>query len=142
MQTPLTRLPDWQPRLRRFLAQSDGRPLIAGKHDCCLFGAGAIEAETGVDLAAPWRGRYSTFRGGYRILRKAGYSDHVALIASFLQEIPVFAVRAGDIAIVPSESGDAVGVVQGEAVYVLGLDGRLSLVPLAPVLRLFRVGEA
>lgn len=135
----LVRLPDWQARLRRFLRTNHGRPLEPGRHDCCLFGAGAVEAQTGVDLAADWRGRYSTFRGGYRMLRRAGYADHVAFIAAHLPEARITSVRAGDIAIVPSEEGDAVGVVQGEAVYVLGLDGRLALVPMAPVLRLFHV---
>lgn len=138
----LTRLSDWRPRLRRYLSACAGRQLVPGQHDCCLFGAGAVEAQTGVDLAAPWRGRYTTFAGGYRILRKAGYADHIALIADHLPELPVAAARAGDIAIVPGEDGDAVGVVQGEAVYVLGRDARLALVPMAPVLRLFRVGEA
>lgn len=138
----LTRLPDWQKRLRRYLAGVNGRPLVPGRHDCCLFGAGAVAAETGVDLAAPWRGRYTTFAGGYRILRRAGHADHVALIAAHLPEAPRLAARAGDIAVVPGEDGDAVGVVQGEAVYVLGRDGRIALVPMAPVLRLFRVGAA
>jgi len=136
----LQRLPDWQPRLRSYLRGCTGRPLVPGQHDCCLFGAGAVDAQTGVDLAAGWRGRYSTFSGGYRILRKAGYADHVALIAAHLPEVAHNAARAGDIAIVPGEDGDAVGVVQGEAVYVLARDARLALVPMAPVFSVFRVG--
>ncbi len=140
MRMSLQRLPDWRPRLRRYLKTCVGKPLVAGQHDCCLFGAGAIEAQTGVDLAADWRGRYTTFAAGYRILRKAGYADHIALIAAHLPEIQPLAARAGDIAIVPGEDGDAVGVIQGEAVYVLAPNSQLALVPMAPVLRLFRVG--
>jgi hypothetical protein len=138
--TPLLRLPDAQSRLRRWIGSVAGRPMRPGEHDCCLFGAGAIEAQTGIDLAAPFRGRYTTFAGGRRILRKAGYADHVALIAAHLPEAHPSQAQVGDIVIVPGEGGPAVGVVQGAAAYVLTASGRLGLVPLLPVQRLFRVG--
>lgn len=136
----LIRLRDWQPRLRAWLRSISG-PIRPGRHDCCLFGAGAIEAQTGVDLAAEWRGRYTTFAGGRRILRRAGYADHIDLIARHLDEDHVSAARPGDIAILPTEDGDAVGVVQGTAVYVLDPSGRVAFAPMAPVSRLFRLGE-
>lgn len=135
------RLPDWQPRLHRWLVGLPGRPVQPGRHDCCLFMAGAIEAQTGIDLAAPWRGRYTTMAGGRRVLRKAGYDDHVALVAAHLAEGHVSQALPGDIAIVPTEAGPAGGVVQGGAVYVLGASGGLALVPMAPVMRLFLLGE-
>lgn len=140
-QPDLKRLPDWHPRLRRWLGTVAGHPLIPGVHDCCLFGAGAILAQTGIDLAAPFRGRYTTFAGGRRVLRRAGFDDHVALIAAHLPRTHVSTARVGDVAVVPGEDGDAVGVVQGAAVYVLTQSGRLGLVPMAPVLHLFRVGD-
>lgn len=136
----MKRLPDWHPRLRAWLHNVSARHMLPGQHDCCLFGAGAIEAQTGVDLAAGWRGRYSSFAGGRRILRRAGYSDHVDLIAEVLPEDHISACREGDIAIVPGEDGPAVGVVQGAAVYVLHPSGRLGLAPMMPVYRLFKVG--
>ncbi|MDR5655368.1 DUF6950 family protein [Ruixingdingia sedimenti] len=138
--TGLARLPDWQVRLRRWLTGAAGRPIVPGQWDCCLFAAGAVEAQTGVDLAADWRGRYSTFAGGRRILRRAGYADHVALIAAHLPEAPVNMALPGDIAIVPGEEGDAGGVVQGAGVYVLSRSGRLGVVPMTPTLRLFKLG--
>lgn len=139
MGTGLKRLPDWQPRLHAWLRGINGRAIRPGQHDCCLFGAGAIEAQTGVDIAAPWRGRYTTFAGGRRILRKAGYADHIDLIAQTLPEAHVSAALPGDIAILPTEDGDAVGVVQGAAVYVLTLSGRLGFAPMTPVTHLFTV---
>lgn len=138
--TGLQRLPDWQVRLQRWLLGLPVRPLQPGQHDCCLFMAGAVAAQTGVDLAAPFRGRYTTFAGGRRVLRRAGYADHVALVAAYLTEGPVATALPGDIAIVPGEDGPAGGVVQGGAVYVLGASGRLALVPMAPVIRLFLLG--
>lgn len=139
MMPELHRYFDWQSRLRRYLS-SVGGPIQAGHHDCCLFGAGAILAQTGVDIAAPWRGRYTTMAGGRRILRRAGYTDHVALIAAHLVEAHVSTALPGDIAVVPCEDGLAVGVVQGAGVYVLARDGRLGVVPMTPVVALYKVG--
>lgn len=136
----MERLPDWSVRLRAWLISIHGRPIQPGHHDCCLFGAGAIEAQTGIDLAADWRGRYSTFVGGRRVLRQAGYADHVALIATHLREAPVIEACEGDIAILPTGDGDAVGVVQGAAVYVLAQTGRIGLAPMTAAHRLFKLG--
>ena len=140
MTAPLVRLPDWQARLHCWLKATRQRPIEPGQHDCCLFGAGAIQAQTGTDLAAPWRGRYTSFAGGRRLLRRAGYADHLALIAAHLPEAHVSRALDGDIAVVPGEDGPAVGVVQGCVVYVLALSGGIGLVPMAPVQRLFKVG--
>lgn len=138
----ISRLPDWQPRLAAWLRRINGSPIKPGRHDCCLFGAGAIEAQTGIDLAAPWRGRYTTFAGGRRVLRRAGYADHIDLIARTLTEHHVSTALEGDIAVLPTEDGDAVGVIQGAAVYVLTPSGRIGFAPMAPVTRLFKLGEA
>lgn len=136
----LTRLSDWQTRLHRYLCSTRGRAMQPGQHDCCLFGAGAIEAVTGVDLAADWRGRYTTLAGGQRALKKAGYADHIALIAAHLPEAHPSEALAGDIAIVSTEAGPAVGVVQGAVVYVLHAAGGIGLVPMSIVQHLFKVG--
>ncbi len=136
----LIRLPDWQSRLHVWLKSIHGTPIEPGRHDCCLFVAGAIEAQTGVDIAAPWRGRYTTMAGGRRVLRRAGYADHVALAAATLPEIHASAAREGDIAMVETPDGPAMGVVQGSAIYVLSMDGRLTFAPLTPATCIFKVG--
>lgn len=136
----LTRLPGWQARLHIWIKAINGRPIKPGQHDCCLFAAGAIEAQTGVDLATPWRGWYTTMAGGRRMLRKAGYADHVALLAEMLPEARAARSREGDIAVVETPDGPAMGVVQGAAIYVLGVDGRLAFAALTPDTRIFKVG--
>jgi hypothetical protein len=135
----MMRLPDWRLRLHRYLRETHGHAIVPGQHDCCLFGAGGIQAQTGVDLAAGWRGRYTTFAGGRRVLRKAGYADHVDLIARHLTEAHPVHADEGDIAVVPVEDGLAVGIVQGAAVYVLTADGRLGFAPMTGIQRLFKV---
>ena len=135
------RLPDWKSRLTLYVSDAARRPFCEGSHDCALFLAGGVEAQTGFDPAARWRGCYTTTRSGLRLLRKTGFPDHIALAASLLPEIaPAFA-QAGDGAMVSDPQMPdvpALGIVQGEMIYVLRPDG-LGLLPLTSALRAFRV---
>lgn len=132
----MTRLPGWQTRLTAFLAQVARQPFTPGRHDCALFAAGAVEALTGVDLAADWRGRYRTLRGGVRVLRRAGYRDHVELARA---HFPVTASpRPGDLAVLPTPEGLALSVVQGLHVYAPAEIG-WALVPLDAATEFFEV---
>lgn len=126
----MTRFPDWHPRLVAWLTEVARLPFAYGSHDCALFAAGAVAAMTGHDFAAPWRGRYTTLRGGLRVLRAAGFADHVSLAQSVLPpRAPAFA-QPGDLAVIGDTPGDrALGVVQGPGVYVLSPSGALALVP-------------
>ena len=65
------RLPDWKTHLIAYLADAARKSYQPGVHDCALFSAGAVLAMTGVDLAAGWRGRYTTLTRGLRVLRHA-----------------------------------------------------------------------
>ena len=133
------RRPDWQARLTAYLSQCAREPYQLGQHDCALFAAGAVEAVTGVDPAAQWRGRYQTKAQGLLALKRAGHSDLIAATAAALPEIaPAFAAP-GDIACVddPVTGLPALGVVQGELIYVLREDG-LGLVARAMMQRAFR----
>lgn len=137
----MNRLPDWRSRLIAYLGQVSARPFAPGTHDCALFFAGAVEAMTGVDYAKPYRGRYTTLRGGLRVLRKDGFADHIALAAHHLPEIaPAFA-WPGDGMVVDTDEGPALGVCQGRAVYLLGPNGG-GLVSILTASRAFRVGAA
>lgn len=132
------RYDDWKLRLIQHLGEAARKPYEPGVHDCALFSAGAVKAMTGVDHASRWRGRYSTLKAGQRLLRKAGFDDHIALAAAHLEEIaPAFAAP-GDLAVLAHDLGPVLGVVQGENVYVLTLD-RLGLLPLSDAVRAFRV---
>jgi hypothetical protein len=139
MTAPPRRHTDWKTRLVDYLGRVAPLPFTYGQHDCALFTMGAIEAMTGMDPGAPFRGRYETLRGGIRVVRRAGFRDHVAIIAGLFDEIgPVFA-QAGDVAVVDGLDGPALGIVQGEFIYALSPD-RLDLLPLLSARRAFRVG--
>jgi hypothetical protein len=132
------RLPDWKQRLIAYLEDCVRRPFQFGRHDCALFAAGAVQAMTGTDPAADWRGRYRTLKGGLKAVRRAGYADHIALAAAVLPEVhPAFAAP-GDLAVIGTPDGPALGVVQGEGVYVLGPD-RIGLVSMGDAVRAFKV---
>jgi hypothetical protein len=135
---PLTRHVDWRPRLVAYLAEIARQPFAPGRNDCALFLAGGVLAMTGEDFAAPFRGRYTTPRGGLRVLRKAGFEDHVALAAHHLSERPVASAREGDGAVIPTRDGPALGIVQGAGIYGLGPDG-LVISPLLSAERVFEV---
>lgn len=134
----MTRLPDWRRRLLAYLDAARGRPFAWGSHDCALFAAGAVEAQTGEDIGARWRGRYTTARGAARVLRAEGCDGLAAAAGASLAEIAPLAAGPGDVALVSGDHGEALGVVQGAAVYVVRPDG-LGLVPLTAALRAWRV---
>ncbi|MFN4172708.1 MAG: DUF6950 family protein [Pseudorhodobacter sp.] len=136
----MRRYPDWMARLSLWLSQVQDLAFDPGSHDCGLFGAGAVRAQTGVDLAATWRGRYRTLAGGLRILRREGYADHIDVAARHLEEIVPARARTGDLAVAMSPQGPALTVVQGPAfLYAPGRDG-LHLVDRGEAARAFRVG--
>lgn len=120
---------DWFAPLVEYLAGASAATFNPGTHDCALFAAGAVRAMTGTDFAAEYRGRYTTLRGGVRVLRKAGYRDHIDLARSCL--LVTESPSPGDLAVVALDDGSrALGVVQGTQVYLLRSTG-LCLVPLA-----------
>lgn len=58
--------------LREFLVRAEGRRIVYGKWDCCLWLADWGRVLTGVDAAAHLRGRYRTALGAERVLRREG----------------------------------------------------------------------
>jgi len=128
---------DWRARLGAYLATEARRPFEYGTSDCALFAAGALNAMTGSDPSANYRGRYTTLRGGLRILRKDGFRDHVERAAALLTDVPPQRARAGDIAVVKTADGPSLGVVQGEWIVVRTTTG-LGFVPIDQATRVFR----
>jgi hypothetical protein len=68
----VSRLPDWLTRLGALVASRLDSPFVWGRNDCCLWAADAVQAVTGVDLAADLRGTYRSQRGALRTINRAG----------------------------------------------------------------------
>lgn len=131
---------NWRPALLAYVQSVAAKPFVWGEHDCALFAAGAVEAMTGEDIAAPFRGKYKTLAGGLRMLKKRGFDNHADYAASLFEEIHPSSVNVGDIAALDTGSGIALGIVQGDRIYALqdGAAG-ISTVPLLRAKRAFRV---
>jgi hypothetical protein len=131
----MKRRPDWRSRL----ATATEAHRRGADGDCGLKVADAILAMTGVDLAAPYRGRYATIAEGIALLAADGFADLCAFAAAHLPEIHPVLARAGDVVAFPSpETGWALGIVNGERVTVWRGDG-LGTVPRESATRAFRV---
>lgn len=133
----ITRHGDWKRRLAAYLASVATREGQIGTHDCALFTAGAVAAMTGWS-ADPSLTGYVTEAGGLRRLKAAGFADLPDLVGTYFTEQPASAARAGDIALVDSPDGAALGIVQGEFVYVAAKVG-LGVVPMRRILRSWKV---
>lgn len=135
------RLRDWPERLSMFHASVRDKPHAYGRHDCLLYPAGAVEAVTGVDLAAGHRGKYRSAAGASRYLRSIGFASAEALIDSLLPSRLVSFARRGDIVM----GADGIpGVCLGERAAFVGVgEERAGLVTVATVecVRAWSVGE-
>ena len=132
----MQRLADWEPRIAAYLDACADRPFAYGTHDCCLFAAGAIEALTGVDAGAPWRGRYKTEAGAARALKRRGFDSHDAAFTDLLGEpLGALAAARGDIV----SDGANIGVMWVGGAWFVTDDG-LQMQPAGTLQRCWKVG--
>lgn len=139
----MKRLPNWQGRLAEALKRAGAVPYAWGANDCALgLAAAAVEAVTGADLGAQFRGLYDTEEGALKVLRDQGAKSLHELVGRYLPPIPLGDMRIGDLAAVPHDSafGSLMAVCNGERLIVLGPDGRGTL-PRAAAAMAFRVGD-
>lgn len=123
----MRRYPDWPIRLNRYLAKVADRKFRIGRHDCCRFIAGAVEAMTGEDPMAHVP-KYSTWEEAKAVMRAESSLYHM-LLRRFGK--PVHAARAhqGDIAYVNRQEHDipSLGIVLGRRTLVFGLAGYVQM---------------
>lgn len=94
----MQRKPDWEARLGAVLDAYANRPFDWGRSDCCLFVADVVQAMTGIDPAAAYRGRYSNETGARLALRRYGKTTLVATFdAAFGPNVEPARAHRGDI---------------------------------------------
>lgn len=59
-------------KLDRFLEEASQRPFDDARWNCALMVAAWVGQVTGVDVAAPWRSRFTSRLGWLRLLRREG----------------------------------------------------------------------
>lgn len=125
----MERLEDWPTRLAEFIEARRARAFSWGDSDCCLFVCDAIEAMTGADPGARWRGLYSSEKGARRVLRDNGGVSGIATLV-LGPAVPAPLAGRGDVVLVDSPSGEALALCIGAVIASQGADG-LVFLPLA-----------
>ena len=143
----ITRHHDWPSRLLAQVEAARQLPFEWGVADCCLTACDMVQAITGVDPAAHFRGRYSTKAGAYRSLKAyagGGLAATVERITAELgmPEVPPLSAQRGDVVLIhapecPPESL-ALAICIGGYIAAQGPDG-LTLEPMARGMRAWRV---
>lgn len=112
---------DWQLRLSAFVRSRAGMPFEWGRNDCCLFTVDAVQAVTGTDHAAGFRG-YTTVLGAARIVERQGGIRQLAIDA---WGEPVSPLRAGvgDAVLVINEGRELLAVCNGTTAIGPGPEG-------------------
>ena len=118
--------------LHQYIATARGRPLRYGRHDCVTFAGRWAEDQSGRDLVP----RYDSLREGREIL---GDQSPVDVLAREFAEVPNLMARAGDVAVMPSDSAmPALGIVCGRRIACF-VGREIGFVELTSALRVFRV---
>jgi len=109
------RIEKWETALARYIEQCRSIPFKWGEHDCATFCAGAVQAITGEDLFAPFRGLYADEESAGAIVAEWAEGDYEALITGIVGEPKAveFANR-GDIVLSLRYRLPTIGVCVGE----------------------------
>jgi hypothetical protein len=140
------RFEDWPRRLERFLVEACGREFHYGAWDCSLFVADAVQAMTGTDIAAPFRGRYASYRDALQLARSESPRKSLrsflaqALTKSGLSEIAVPFAQRGDVLLLKRSRDCSLGILSlnGKDILAAAETGYTRL-PFHLALRAWRV---
>ncbi len=126
----MPRIIHWERLLAAAIATAGAKPFVWGLHDCPTF---AFETRMmltgGEDVAALWRGRYTSALGGARVMRRLGWSSLEEMGHALLGEprASVLSAQRGDIVL--ADTGLGFGICTGASAVGMAPEGLLS-VPL------------
>ena len=136
----MPKLADWEARLTHLVSATHGKTFAWGTLDCCLWAAACVEAQTGVDHAAPFRGTYGDVAGAARIVKRLGGLRGIGVQAG--PEVPPLMARHGDIGLVRAANGKRVLALCAGPVWLLVSSQGVLSVPLASAINCWRTGDA
>lgn len=113
------RKPDWEARLAAYLEPLRLRLFEWGVHDCCTFTGGAVEAMTGVDPMAEFRGKYRSAASSIRALRTLGAGDLERTLDTKFQPVTPALAQRGDIIM----HNGLLGICLGAVAVCVGREG-------------------
>ena len=106
----MARLRHWESRLAEAIARAKAEPFIWGAHDCVLWAASAVEATTGVDYMADFRGRYKSAAGAARLIKREGPTLAEAVDKRFAR-VPACRAQRGDLLLAQKALGICDGAI-------------------------------
>jgi hypothetical protein len=138
------RIQGWERALAAWMQSAVTRKFEWGTFDCALAACDAVNAITGVDPAAKFRGKYSTEAEALFLLGPEGLGAFAAAIAKqfgMAEAPPTFAHR-GDIVLVDNGlPGHALGIVDLSGRFAWCVCARgLMRMPMERWLKAWRVG--
>ena len=114
----MRRLERWPTLLADYVEGALGRPFCFGKHDCCSFAAGAIEAITGETVPLP---AYADAREAAEALAAESLSSRVRSILG--PPIAPASAQRGDLAMVLVDGRETLAVCVGGMMVAPGAGG-------------------
>lgn len=134
----MRRCEDWPRRLAAALEAARGRPFCWGLHDCALFTAGVVHDLTGVDFAGDFRGRYASHAEAVAVLGARGGLEAVVTAALGSPRAYTTLAQRGDVVMVDTPDGAALGVCNGATAACAGPAG-LQFVPMPQWVKAWKV---
>jgi len=123
---------DWPERLAEKIATLRAQPFAWGRHDCCTFAMDCIEAITGEDPMAAFRGRYDDPVSATAVLKSIGKGSlYATLRGVFGNPVPPAQARRGDLVLFKQASGPSVLICAGDRALGPGEAGLLDLPTLS-----------
>jgi len=144
----LQKIEHWQTRaFDEYLRTNAHAPFAWGTNDCCLFPANVILANTGVDIASDFRGKYTDEASAFALIKSVTGGSTVADAAAYCatkhglveHTFPLMAKR-GDL--VAMKNGDTLicGVVHLNGRHVVTVsESGLRRLPITSVTRAWSV---
>jgi hypothetical protein len=136
----LVRFPDWSRRLHQAILERRRRPHQWGQFDCALCGAELVDAITGVNFGAPFRGTYDSPETARAVLEANGWPEIGAMVSAFLPE-RFERPRRGDVVLGDGEFGPFIAVVADPGYMAGPTRYGLRLTPLRHAARAWSVGD-
>lgn len=134
----MSRVVDWEKRLKAAIGKHQALPSQYGLSDCYLLPDDAVEAVTGSTMYGAAARRYKTPAGAAKQLRRRGFETvEDAFRAKFVEIAPSLAQR-GDIGVIDSD-GEICGGVFTAIGFAVRDERAVVFLPISRVKTAFRV---
>ncbi len=135
----MPRLKNWSSRFAALVDRARSTPFEWGSHDCCLWAANAVLAQTGSDPAREWRHGYANQRGALRILGLLGGYEGAGALTGI--PIALGLATVGDIGLVTWKDGTRSLGVRSMSTWMCAGDYGLVHLPLEAASHAWGVGR-